>query len=211
MRDEATSGTPYGTRWRRSAVVLLPAMLAAGFVGAGIVRGVLAANFTVGSQPLDLNVRSVNAQGLGIVMVTTDMRYPDGGTGVEPVVKAALGNAEIDGLCGIVQQSLFGQTVSLQIVAAAGGVGQGSGIEFLVTELSAGQTELTNATLGRSADEVSVAGQSLGGQPGGFGLDVSNGTAVLNDLKAKAVGASILGALKAPDFAASLHRGDVAC
>ncbi len=211
MLAESESGQPHGTRWVRGVAVLLPATLAAGLVGAGIVQGALAANFTVGSQPLDLVLKRADAKGLGIVMVSTDMRSPDGSTNPEPVVKASLGSANIDGLCAVVKQSLLGQTVALQIVAAAKGQAQGSGIDFLVTELNVGETELTNAVLGRSADEVAVDGQNMGGQPGGFGLDVSQGTAVLNDLTGKAVGASIMGALKAPDFSASLHKGDAAC
>ncbi len=212
MLDAADNGTPHGTRWSRGLAALLPATLVAGFMGAGIVQGVLAANFTVSAQPLEVGIKHADANGLALVMAAQDTRGTDGQVTSQPAAKVALGTANaVDGLCIIVKQTLLGQTVSLVIKAADTGPATGNNVEFVVTELNAGQTELSNVLIGRSADEVAMNGVPLGGQPGGFGLDASEGTAKLDNVTGTAIGASVLGALKAPDFAAKIHRGEAKC
>ena len=63
--------------------------------------------------------------------------------------------------------------------------------------------------VGRSADEVSLNGQSLGGQAGGLGVDGPHARVHLENLRATAWAAELLGAIKAGDFSATIKPGEV--
>lgn len=199
-----------GTRWGRGALIFAPAAAAVVGIGAALSQGALAANFNVANSPIELHINSVEAEGLAIVMSPASLKDESGGTQSKGVLHAALGSGQIDGLCLIAKQTLMGVTYSVVLMIPQGEErASGSNVQFDVESLVAHDVALTNAILGKSADEISLNGQTLGGQPGGFGLDATNGTAVLNDVSGTAYGASILGSLQAPVFDASIKPGEV--
>ena len=199
-----------GTRWGRGGLIFAPAAAAVVGIGAAISQGALAANFNVANAPLALHIDSVDAQGLAIVMQPTNLKDSNGDVQTKGILHAALGSGEIDGICMIAKQSIMGVDYSVVLSAPAGAEkAAGSNVLFDVESLVAHDVTLTNAILGKSADEISVNGQSVGGQPGGFGLDASDGTAILKDVNGTAYGASILGSLQAPVFDASIRPGEV--
>jgi hypothetical protein len=207
---EAEGDATKGTRWGRGALVMVPSLAIVAGLGSAISQGALAANFNVANQPVTLAIGSVDAQGLGIVMAQANVKNPDGSTEPTAILHAVLGSGSIDDVCLIARQSMLGVTYSVVISAPKNEQkASGANVQFDVTGLQAKGVKLTNALIGRSADDISVNGQSLGGQPGGFGLDASEGTAVLNDVTGTAYGASILGSLEAPVFEASIKPGEV--
>lgn len=207
---EAKGESTNGTRWGRGWLILLPTGLAVAAIGSAISQGALAANFNVANQPIELHIDQVEAQGLGIVMAAANLKDSNGNTETKGILHAALGSGQIDGICMIAKQSLMGVTYSVVLSVPPGEQkASGANVQFDVEGLVAHDIALTNALLGKSADEISLNGQSLGGQPGGFGLDATEGTAVLNDVSGSAYGASILGSLEAPVFNASIKPGEV--
>ncbi|TSD99754.1 hypothetical protein FOS14_10875 [Skermania sp. ID1734] len=205
----ASAQNANGTRWGRGLAVMLPSFLVVGGLGALIAQGALAANFAVGSQQMQITADKIDAQGLGIVMASTNVKNSDGSTSAAPVLHAALQSGTIDNLCLIATQSLLGAKYSVIIAAPHGEQNvNGADVNFDLTGLETSPAVLNNAILGKSADEISVGGKSLGGQPGGFGLDVSQGTATLNNLKAPAYSADVLGSLEVPNLKASLKPGE---
>lgn len=154
-----------------------PAAAAVVVIGAAISQGALAANFNVANSPLTLHINSLDAQGLGIVVAPTTLKDANGETISKPVLHAALGSGQIDGICMIAQQSILGVTYSVVLSAPSGPErASGANVQFDVESLSAKDVALSNVIIGKSADDISLNGQSLGGQPGGFGLDAANGT-----------------------------------
>ncbi|MBJ8348444.1 DUF6230 family protein [Antrihabitans sp. YC2-6] len=210
LLEESEGKAKAGTRWGRGSLVLIPTGAAVVAIGTAISQGALAANFNVANQPIDLHINKVTAQGLGIVMASASVKDDQGNSTPKGILHAALGSGEIDGICMIAKQSLMGVTYSVVLSVPEGEQkATGANVQFDVEGLVAHDVALTNALLGKSADEISLNGQSLGGQPGGFGLDATNGTAVLNDVSGSAYGASILGSLEAPVFEASIQAGEV--
>ena len=209
--DAAEGDTQVGTRWGRGASIIVPSFLAIGGMAAAIGNGALAANFNLANQPISLHINSVAADGLGIVMASANVKNEDGSLNPTALLHAAIGNGQIDGVCIIAKQAILGATYSV-VLSVPPGLDQlatGANVQFDVTDLVAHDVKISNAFIGKSADDLEVSGQNLGGQPGGFGFDAGNGTAVLNDVSGTALGASILGSLEAPVFNASIKPGEV--
>ena len=209
--DAAEGDVKVGTRWGRGASIIVPSFLAIAGIGAAIGNGALAANFNLANQPISLHINSVTADGMGIVMASANVKNEDGSLNPTALLHAAIGNGQIDGVCMIAKQTILGATYSVVLSVPPGldELATGANVQFDVTELVAHDVKITNAFIGKSADDLQVSGQTLGGQPGGFGFDAGNGTAVLNDVSGTALGASILGSLEAPVFNASIKPGEV--
>jgi hypothetical protein len=209
--EAADGDVKVGTRWGRGASIIVPSFLAIAGIAAAIGNGALAANFNLANQPIDLHINSVTADGMGIVMSSANVKNEDGSMNPTALLHAAIGSGQIDGICMIAKQSILGATYSV-ILSVPPGLPElttGANVQFDVTDLVAHDIKITNAFIGKSADDLEVSGQNLGGQPGGFGFDAGNGTAVLNDVSGTARGASILGSLEAPVFNASIKPGEV--
>lgn len=197
-----------GTRWGRGLAVLVPTAVAAGFVGVAITQGALAAGFNVADQPFEMRVSELQGNGLGVVIGAANVKSADGSVSRKAVLHAGLNSADIAGLCLIAKQNFMGAAYSVLLSAGGDERAGGQNVMFDVTDLDATPAVLSGALLGRSADEIFAAGQSLGGEPGGFGLDVGEGQATLSNVKATAVNAQVVGSLSVPHLKMSLVPGE---
>ena len=108
----------------------------------------------------------------------------------------------------MIKQSVLG--VDYTIVMKATG-GAGDNMLFDLTQGVLDDTVLSNAVVGKSADELSFGGQSLGGQPGGFGVDASESDVSAKNITGSAYGAAILGQMKIPHLELNIEPGQAAC
>ncbi len=211
MTAEADADVVRGTRWGRGLAVLLPTAVVTALLGGAIVQGALAAGFNVANQPMDLRVGTLQGQGLVAVMGSASVKNDDSSTTEKAVLHAGLNSGTLENLCLIVKQNFMGATYSILLTAKDGGPASGENLMFDVTSLEGRDAVLSKAILGRSADEAYAAGQSMGGQPGGFALDVSEGDVTLNNVVASAIGAQVLGNLKVPHLNLELVPGEGTC
>lgn len=210
VREAASTAPRNRTRWGRGAAVMLPSMAVVTGLGGAMAQGALAANFNVADKPMTLYVDSLDAQGLGIVVSSLNVAGTDGKTKPEAILHAAVGSGTLSGVCIIAHQSILGGTYSVLLsVPADSGLASGANLQFDVTKLVGHNVTLANGLIGKSAELLSMNGVSLDGQPGGFGVDVSEGTAHLENVEGSARGATILGSLQAPTFDASIKPGEV--
>lgn len=210
MRVDADSEVVRGTRWGRGLAVLLPTAVVTALIGGAIVQGALAAGLNFANQPMGLNVGTLQGQGLTAVMGSASVKNDDASTSDIAVLHAGLNSGTLENLCLVIRQDFMGASYTI-LLTAAGGAASGENLLFDVTSLEGHDAVLTNAILGRSADEAFAAGQSLGGQPGGFALDVSEGDVTLNQVVASAIGAQVLGNLKVPNLSLQLVPGEGTC
>lgn len=152
-----------GTRWGRGLAVLVPTAVAAGFVGVAITQGALAAGFNVADQPFEMRVSELQGNGLGVVIGAANVKSADGSVSQKAVLHAGLNSADIAGLCLIAKQNFMGAAYSVLLSAGGDERAGGQNVMFDVTDLDATPAVLSGALLGRSADEIFAAGQSLGG------------------------------------------------
>ncbi len=210
VRDAARTAPANRTRWGRGSMALLPSMALVAGLGASMAQGALAANFNVADKPMLLTVQSLDAQGMAIVVNSVNAANPDGSTRPEAILSASVGSGTLTGVCIIAQQKLLGGTYSVVLaVPPDAGLASGANLQFDVRSLVGHNVALANAQLGKSAELLAINGVSLNGQPGGFGVDVSEGTAHLENVSGNALGATILGSLQAPTFDASIKPGEV--
>ena len=209
MLAEAEDGTPRGTRWGIGAGALGPAVAAVGALGFAIMQGALAASFNVANQPFFLKVRQLDGNGLGAVLAAENLKDPASKKSQTGVLHAALASAQMQGLCIVVHQSMLGVKYSITVGANGTQASSGNNLFFDITDLTSSPATLRGAQLGVSADELGVNGTSLGGQPGGFGLDLTRGSVNLQNVSASAYQSQVAGALTLPKLVINVKLGDV--
>lgn len=204
------------TRWRRSAMLATPAVLAIAGMATAIVNGALAANLSVSNSPLTVTSSKdvVASGGLAAVMSNTQDKAGSAGSKTS-VLEAAVKNAQMADVCATVNQSVLGLPFTLQVKA-----GDGTPGSLTVNQVLADATSLTgNATMaddgsgtakttvGDDASGFSTAAQGVTGAPGEFGL-TSNGTkTTISNLNASAKYATIAGAVTLKGLSVKIVSG----
>jgi hypothetical protein len=210
MRVDAEDGARKGTRWTRSFAVMIPASIVSVFIGNAIVEGVLAAGVNVANQPLTMHIDEMNGSGLGIILGAVNAKNPDGSVTPQAVVHGAAQKADITGLCGLIKQSVLGVDYTI-VLRASGGSGENMIFDLVSGELDDTVLSGGEAVVGKSADDVSVGSQSLGGLPGGFGLDAVTANVTARNISGSAYSAQILGSMTIPHLTLDIEPGAASC
>lgn len=161
-----SSRPPRGkVRWRRFAVLFVPAMATASVMVGLTSQGVLAASISVAGSPFE--VTSTHLQGSGFEQF--------GGAVTESAVKShgvavtVIRNATLANLCQSV--SVFGAT--LRITAGGGGTPVSASNLVVYADSQTGSTaKFGNIVIGQDAGNMSAAG--MPGPPGTFGEQASS-------------------------------------
>lgn len=218
------------TRWRRSALLALPATVAVGAMVTAMMQGALAANLSLTSVPFTLSSKTVAApNGIGAVLHTVDAG------GAKSAAEVGIAKAGLDGLCVHAVQSVnlpvIGDlgTWSLNISSPAAAtpltpeqLAAGEGLQANKLILDAQSLKAATATLnasdttpnviGAAADGAGIKGTGINdGTPGQFGLDATGGQTNIKNLNANANGATISGAITLPDLSIAVAHGDKGC
>lgn len=209
MLAEAEEGPRRGTRWGIGVGALAPCIAAVTVLGFAITSGAMAASFNVSDQKFFLNVKELQGTGLGAVLGQENLKDASAVQSRTGVLHAALASAELNGLCIVVHQSMLGVKYSITVGSGGTQAATGNNLFFDITDLTSSPATLRGAVLGVSADEIAVNDTSLGGQPGGFGLDVTQGTVNLRDVVASAYQAQVAGALTLPNLGINVKLGEV--
>jgi hypothetical protein len=152
------------TRWRRFAVVLVPAVAVAGAIVFGMANGAIAASFAVSGSTFKVSANKL--EGTGFVQY--------GGTAtdkaghVHPVAVSGIKSATLTNLC----QSVVvpGTPISLVIRAGRDPDHPAAATDLLIdmTQLS-GDATFENISIGQDASTLNKGPANAVGQPGGFG------------------------------------------
>ncbi|AUG80911.1 hypothetical protein CFP65_6247 [Kitasatospora sp. MMS16-BH015] len=227
----APSTDPRGvTRWRRSALVAVPAVIAISAMAVAMTEGALAANLSLTAVPFTLSSNTMAApKGLGAVMTTVNA-----GANPTAVTEVGLAKAGLDGICIHATQSVNLPVVgtvgtwSLNITSPAAATplttaqldaGQGLQASNLILDGGAitGASATLNATattpnqIGAGADSANIKNSGItDGSTGQFGLDATGGETDISGLKAHANGATLGGAITLPNLNIALVNGDTA-
>ncbi|NMN96625.1 DUF6230 family protein [Antrihabitans stalactiti] len=192
-----------GTSWRRTGILLLPALLGVLIVGALAIRGKMTLNLAITGQEFKVAANDLVAP-KGLTIYPTGQQMKNEGETV-PVVLATVPEAELaDGMCislrltfpligtNTLRMRTTGDTKATNLTASARSMDVDEiNITDLVAPMIVGQ------------DASSLKGTE-GGQPGAFGVEAqARGT--VGSMRGTAVGAVIAGTLsisgiKVPDL-----------
>lgn len=169
MKDSQGNLVLGRTKWRRFAIVMVPALAAVGGLLWGVAAGAFPSQFTVSGQQFKVSATELRGEGF--------MQIPGWDTDAEgtniPVARSVIDSAELDDLCqsvaipeGVINL-LFPGIDEIVLRIEAGGGGEPATAENLVIgvdELS-GDATFTNIQIGNDAGTISGE-PLLGGQFG---------------------------------------------
>lgn len=159
MKDPQDSLVQGHTRWRRFAVVLVPALAAVGGLLWGISAGAFPAQITVSGQQFKVTATELRGEGF--------MQIPGWDTDAEgnniPVARSVIDEAELDNLCQSVAipdniiAALFPGVEHIVLRIEAGGGGEPATASNLVIGLDElrGDATFTNIEIGNDAGDIS--------------------------------------------------------
>jgi Family of unknown function (DUF6230) len=156
----------YGkVRWRRFAVIMLPAVIVAAVLVTLTAKGAVAASFSVSGQQFTVTASQLN--GTGFEQFGSAYKEPNGQS--TPVAVSVIRNATLSNMC----QSVKVLGVTLRITAGGGSTPvTASNLVVGATDLS-GNATFQNISVGQDAGRLNqVPGQA--GQPGTFGQQASS-------------------------------------
>jgi hypothetical protein len=211
--DPAPSVARGGTRWRRTAVVGVPALVAMGVLVVATVRGPIPLNLVVSGQDLKLTSNGgVVELPDGLTLYPSTIRMKNGGE-TRGVVIAGLPEAVLTkGLCislvvkfpvvgtYTIRLHTSGETTAKEMKLDASGLQTGS--TTLSASYADGQLRLPIA-IGKDARQMAGAEEAPTGR---FGIEAP-GQGGLKALQASAPGAIISGTVKLEGVSAKLRPG----
>lgn len=162
MREQ--SETRQGTRPVRWLVAFCLAAAGVGGVGTLMSQGVLAANIMLADQPFTMRANQIQGTGFGAYV-----NQANSFSGPQAAMRASVAQAEIDGMCGIIEHKVAGQSFYLVITAGAPIRPDGSPTPNLdpnllirATNLSMEATELKTSGTGRTRIDNAIMGIAPG-------------------------------------------------
>ncbi len=149
-------------RWRRFAIVAVPAIAIAGTLVGLTAEGALASSMSVSGQEFTITADQLNGTGFA----QFGGALPNSSGGQTPVIVSAMHNATMTNLCQSV--TVLGMTIRL---TAGGGSSPVSASNLVVdaNDLSGGSAVFSNIQIGQDAG-------TLGGPAGTFGEDADSVT-----------------------------------
>lgn len=217
MREEAADDVRRGSRAGRSSLLAIPATMVVGLLGVGMAQGLLAANFMVVNKPFA--IKSDQVQGAGFAALLHDRLVDNGAAGTSKgMARAGFKSARLDGLCGVVHESIAGVSYTLKITAGepVNGAPEGtaeinaSDLILEATSVNASNSTFADMYLGKSADDITMGTTRLeGGTAGNFGLEA--GTVNIANLDASAYTIELVGSIGLPGLKLAIEPGTVGC
>jgi len=191
-----------GTRWRRFALVAVPAFVAAAVLGGMTIQGLLAASFAVSGDSFKMSADELRGEGFA--------QYGDVAESVDgssrPIGLSMIDSAELDNLCMSSLWDLPIGEATLVITAGEDEPVEGSSMVIDIEQLR-GNAEFSEIEIGRDASTLDKADGSQG-PAGGFGLQSDSITVTEKELTSWAVTA---GSLRMSGLGLSVKPGNHEC
>jgi hypothetical protein len=163
--SESVISPKYGrVRWRRFAIVMVPAVFVAAVLIGLTAKGAVAASFSVSGQQFTVTANSLNGTGFEQYGST----YKESNGKLQPVAVSVIRNATLSNLC----QSVKVLGVTLRITAGSGSTPvTASNLVVGATDLS-GNATFNNISVGQDAGTLNQAPET--GPAGTFGQQATS-------------------------------------
>ncbi|MGC9669110.1 DUF6230 family protein [Planosporangium sp. 12N6] len=167
------------TKWRRFAVVVLPAAAAAGAMMVGMANGAIAAQFSVSGQTFKVAADRLEGDGFtqygGLASEAGANKENPADPKNHPIAVSGIKSADLYGLC----QSVKVPGLPVSLVINAGGNGDPAKATDLLIGMDdlKGNATFTNINIGQDASTMDKGGVNLPrGQAGAFGQQADHVT-----------------------------------
>jgi hypothetical protein len=208
--EQASRG---GTRFRRSLLLLVPALICTLLLAVAALQGILPLNLAVAGQSFELTSNGAPVQvPQGITMYPSTIKMKDGSS--QGVMVAKLPEAKLPkGLCislsltfpvlgtWTVRLHTSGSTTAKDMTLDNAGLNAGSAT--LAPVFGSGGQVTQPVTIGQNAADLPGGNSSLNGR---FGID-SPGSGSIDALQSSAEGAIIAGTAQLNGLSVALHHG----
>jgi hypothetical protein len=201
------AGRPGRVRWRRFAVIAVPALAATGALLGLTAGGALASSFSISGQQFQVSADSLD--GTGFQQFGTVDREANG-TPVA-IAESEIGSAKITNLCQSVVTSFpFGLGIyTLRITAGTGSTPvSASSLIIDANQLSGSTATFHNIKIGQDASTLNTVPGAQGGAAGTFGQESSDIS--IANLHQTAYSTSA-GTFTLPGFSLKLSAGSHSC
>lgn len=219
----------YGTRWGRSSVLGVAALLVIAGILVAVQKRVVALNIVVQSGTSQLATSGIDGSDVGFGVIPITRSTGSGGTDTRNVLRGGFANGKMDGLCLSQTQSILGAPYTLKITAGDGVLGtyEIAGTNALFDIVSIRGTGSSNgnginmdgrAQFGLTAFDVTTTKTDgafdvnpLGSVQGTgwFGIDADKGN--LYNLRGTIYDGVIGGPFSLPNLAISVQPGTIGC
>jgi hypothetical protein len=154
----ATTGR---VKWKRLAVVILPAAAIAAILIGFTAEGAIAANVSVSGQQFLVTATQLN--GTGFEQFGSEVNAT--GSGTQPVIVSGIGSATLTSLC----QAVKAGPITMRLTAGQGSMPvQATNLIVDASSLGGSQAVFHNITIGQDAGTL-TATPGTAGSSGGFG------------------------------------------
>ncbi|MFI8266467.1 DUF6230 family protein [Streptomyces sp. NPDC085665] len=166
---DAARGREGRVRWRKSAAVAVPAVLAVGAMAVVVAQGALAASFAVSGTSFQVSSSKLSSKGLASY-VQTDRSVDGKG---HPVALLGIGEATLNDICQAAEVDTPLGTVVFKLTAG-GPAGQVTASNLVIDgEDLDGDATFGTAQIGRDASTLDRV-DGVRGEPGKFGLQAGD-------------------------------------
>ncbi|MCC0099310.1 DUF6230 family protein [Streptomyces flavotricini] len=166
---DAARGREGRVRWRKSAAVAVPAVLAVGAMGVVMAQGALAASFAVSGTSFQVSSSKLSSKGLASY-VQTDRSVDGKG---HPVALLGIGEATLTDICQAAEVDTPLGTVVFKLTAG-GPAGEVTASNLVIDgEDLDGDATFGTAQIGRDASTLDRV-DGVKGEPGKFGLQAGD-------------------------------------
>jgi Family of unknown function (DUF6230) len=205
-RRRARASVPGRVRWRRFALMFLPAAAVTAILLVVTANGALAVSFSISGQQGETSADSLTGTGFqqfGTADVTK------GGT-IIPVAESEISSAQITNLCQSVVTNIPALgTFTLRITAGGGGTPvSASSLVIDANQLSGSTATFQNISIGQDASTLNADPGAADGQAGSFGQQASSIS--ISNLQQTAFSTSA-GTFTLPGFSLSFASGSNTC
>ena len=157
-------------RWRRFAILFVPALATAGVLIGLTAKGALATNISVSGSAFEISSSQLN--GTGFVQIGGQVTS---GNATHPVAISGIRSATLANLC----QSVAVGPITLRISAGGGGTPVSASNLIVDADQQSGNATFHNITIGQDSGSL-TQDPGASGPAGGFGQEASSVT--INDL-----------------------------
>ncbi|MFC7303569.1 DUF6230 family protein [Streptomyces monticola] len=181
MTDREGELAPEGrTHWKRTAVMLVPGVLAVGAVVIALAQGAMAASFAVSGKNFKVSAEEITGQGISSFPSSIGSKDGKG----HAVLLAGIKSGTAKGVCLSMKQRLplVGE-VSLLVKSGAQRPIRGENLVVNADALTSSGGRVTGVQAGRDASTLDAA-PGVSGPEGLFGVQA--GTALARDVKSTA-------------------------
>ena len=202
------AGSPGRVRWRRFAVMFVPAVGVTALLLGLTANGALASSFSISGQQFKVSADSLT--GTGFQQFGT-IDHTAGGT-LTPVAESEIGSAQLTNLCQSVKVDLTSFALGVWTLKITAGQGAtpvtANSLVIDANQLSGSTATFHNINIGQDASTLNAVSGVPTGQAGTFGQQANDVS--ISNLQQTAYSTSA-GTFTLPGFGLSFSSGDNEC